>query len=513
MRVRGKAICVIVFSIIVSGSQMLGATLTERVYLTGRDFSHWRDGTGQWQVVGDVFLNAENEGLLGSKPGAGAVLNGPTGRTVHLFSGAEFGDVRAHVEFAVAKGSNSGVYFQGRYEIQILDSWGVEQGQLKHGDCGGIYERWDEGRGEGKKGYDGRAPRVNASSEPGQWQTFDVVFRAPRFDKAGRKISNARFEKVVHNGVVVHEDVEVYGPTRASAWEDEKPLGPLMLQGDHGPVAYRNIWIEPAGPLPFYAMDTALRDGKYDTPGKIATVLGELGYSGFGTSGCSGLQALIEKLDEKDLRLYTTYVWANIDPGQQKYEPGLKDAIDAFEGRNGILWLYVLGKKTGSRAEDDARAVGIVREIGDMAAQKGVRVALYPHTGFYVETVEDAVRIVRQVQEDQGAVRRNVGVTFNLCHWLKVGSEHDVRALIQMAMPHLFVVSINGADKGGQDWKQLIQPLGRGTFDVCGFLRTLGECGYNGPLAFQGYGIGGDSRENLKRTMDAWRELSACMGE
>jgi hypothetical protein len=130
------------------------------------------------------------------------------------------------------------VYFQSRYEVQILDSWGVEK--PKHGDCGGIYQRWKDG-----KGFDGHPPRVNASRPPGQWQTFDVIFRAPRFDAAGRKVENARFIAVKHNGIVVHENVEVSGPTRASTFGDEKPTGPLMLQGDHGPVAYRNLWIRP----------------------------------------------------------------------------------------------------------------------------------------------------------------------------------------------------------------------------------------------------------------------------
>ena len=83
----------------------------------------------------------------------------------------------------------------------------------------------------------------NASKAPGQWQAFDVVFRAPRFDSKGNKIENAKFVKVVHNGKVVHENLEVTGPTRAATYENvpEKPRGPLMLQGDHGPVVYRNI--------------------------------------------------------------------------------------------------------------------------------------------------------------------------------------------------------------------------------------------------------------------------------
>ena len=220
------------------------AGMAERVNLVADDFSTWRADTGQWQIVGEAFVSQQNEKLLASKPGKGSVVNGPNGKTVHLVSKAEFGDVKAHVEFMVPKGSNSGVYFMGRYEIQVLDSWGVAQ--PTYTDCGGIYQRWDEKREP--NGYEGHAPRVNASLEPGQWQTFDVIFRAPRFDASGKKIANARFEHVFHNGKVIHENVEVTGPTRASLFEDEKPLGPMMFQGDHGPVAYRNIWIEPIEP-------------------------------------------------------------------------------------------------------------------------------------------------------------------------------------------------------------------------------------------------------------------------
>jgi len=192
----------------------------------------WRDAKG-WQTVGEVAMDAENPKKLTAKPGAGAAVSG--GRAAYLLSKVEHADIEAHIEFMVPKGSNSGVYFQGRYEIQILDSWGVAA--PKHGDCGGIYQRWDRGRG-----FEGRPPRVNASLPPGQWQSFDVVFRAPRFDKARKKIANAMFVKVVHNGRVIHERQEVTGPTRAGMG-GEAAVGPLRLQGDHGPVAYRNIWI------------------------------------------------------------------------------------------------------------------------------------------------------------------------------------------------------------------------------------------------------------------------------
>lgn len=203
------------------------------------ELSSWRQPTGEWLAASSVSLELNDPKKLAIQPGRGILVNGTTGRTVNLISEAEHGDVEAHVEFLVPKDSNSGVYFQARYEVQILDSWGVEQ--PKSGDCGGIYERWIDGRG-----FEGRPPAVNASRPPGEWQVFDVTFRAPRFDASGKKIENARFVKVVHNGKVIHRDVEVSGPTRAATYEsDERPTGPLMLQGDHGPVAYRNLRLRP----------------------------------------------------------------------------------------------------------------------------------------------------------------------------------------------------------------------------------------------------------------------------
>ncbi len=212
----------------------------------GPDMAGWRKPTGEWAMVGEVAKDPANEKRLAVKPGAGAIYNGPKGRTRNLLSEWEHAGVAAHLEFVVPKDSNSGVYFQGRYEIQVFDSFG-KKGAYPGIECGGIYQRWDESRGKGKQGFEGHSPRVNASRPPGAWQAFDVIFQAPRFDAGGKKIANARFVKVIHNGVVVHANVEVTGPTRGATFGDEKPLGPLMLQGDHGPVAYRNIMFLPLG--------------------------------------------------------------------------------------------------------------------------------------------------------------------------------------------------------------------------------------------------------------------------
>jgi hypothetical protein len=198
-----------------------------------------------WTACADARPQTEHPERLDVVPGQGTITNGPDGHAYDLITLAEHGDVELHIEFMVPKGSNSGVYLQGRYEIQVLDSFGVAQPH--YGDCGGIYQRWDETRGEGKEGYEGVPPRVNASRPPGEWQTFDITFRAPRFDVVGRKIANARIDRVVHNGQIIHENVELTGPTRGSM-PGEKAFGPLRLQGDHGPVVYRNITLKPLPP-------------------------------------------------------------------------------------------------------------------------------------------------------------------------------------------------------------------------------------------------------------------------
>jgi sugar phosphate isomerase/epimerase len=203
-------------------------------------WSAWRGDHGGWAVAGGVKPAADNPQRLSPMPGAGVVVNGGEGREPDLRSAEDFGDCRMHVEFLLAPKSNSGVYFMGRYEVQIYDSHGVAQDAYPGLECGGIYPRWLGGTRR-----EGHSPQVNAALPPGQWQSFDVVFRAPRFDAAGRKIADARFVKVVHNGRPVHENIDLAGPTRGGM-EPETAVGPLRLQGDHGPVAFRHLRIREA---------------------------------------------------------------------------------------------------------------------------------------------------------------------------------------------------------------------------------------------------------------------------
>ncbi|MGA2257187.1 MAG: DUF1080 domain-containing protein, partial [Thermoguttaceae bacterium] len=124
---------------------------------------------------------------------------------------------------------NSGVGMEGRYEIQILNSYGK---QPEAHECGAFYSQ--------------TPPKVIASKPAGEWQTFDIFFRAPRFDASGKLVEKAR-ATVYQNGIAVHEDEEIQGPTgiQYEQYKGEVPKGPIVLQGDHDTVLFRNVWIVP----------------------------------------------------------------------------------------------------------------------------------------------------------------------------------------------------------------------------------------------------------------------------
>lgn len=196
--------------------------------------------SANWTISGGVESDRTEEHSLSGTSGTGVLVNIPTEESNdHLFTSWTHGDLELELDFLMPKGSNSGIYLMGRYEVQLFDSWGVDDPQFS--DVGGIYRRWDESRPEGEKGFEGSAPSLNAARAPGLWQHLKILFKAPEFNESGEKVANAMFEEVWLNGVMIQENVEVSGPTRAAAFDDEQAEGPLMIQGDHGPVALRNI--------------------------------------------------------------------------------------------------------------------------------------------------------------------------------------------------------------------------------------------------------------------------------
>ncbi|MBN9118267.1 MAG: DUF1080 domain-containing protein [Planctomycetes bacterium] len=202
----------------------------------GKDLAGWKlkdEKKSKWAVgiaVIDPTKPTEFGPLAPAAPGTpGDLVNTKVGGC-DVYTEAKFGDVTVEVEFMIPKGSNSGVYLMGEYEVQIIDSFGKPADQLKPGDMGGIYTA--------------AAPKKNVCKKPGEWQKFVIEFQAPKFE-GDKKTADAKFLKVTFNDVVIHENVEVTKSTGGGLTGKEHATGPLMFQGDHGPVAFRNVKITP----------------------------------------------------------------------------------------------------------------------------------------------------------------------------------------------------------------------------------------------------------------------------
>jgi hypothetical protein len=188
------------------------------VLFDGKDLSKWahKDGSpAKWKIADGYFEVAP--------------------KTHDIFTRQPFGDMQLHVEFAEPSPpvgedqdrGNSGVIIMGLYEIQVLDSY--KSKTYPDGQAGAVYGQYP--------------PLVNASRPPGQWQTYDIVFHAPRFDNAG-KLLRAADVTVLHNGVLVQDHVEILGPTATGEpYKAHAEKLPLELQDHNHPVRYRNIWV------------------------------------------------------------------------------------------------------------------------------------------------------------------------------------------------------------------------------------------------------------------------------
>ena len=200
----------------------------------GKDLTGWKlrgpEAKSGWKV-GKAALDAAEPKHLTCTEGGNEMVNVVKGhgQGVDIYSEAKWGDVHLELEVMVAKESNSGIYLMGEYEVQVLDSFGNKNAPSP-GDMGGIYST--------------KAPTTQECKAPGEWQKYVIDFVAPKFDADGKKTANAKFVKVVFNDKVIHENVEAPKPTGGELGKEDAS-GPLLFQGNHGPVAFRNIKITP----------------------------------------------------------------------------------------------------------------------------------------------------------------------------------------------------------------------------------------------------------------------------
>ena len=197
----------------------------------GKTLAGWKtkhDDKGIWQVGSATVSVSDPKGLLVTPRGTELVNLLPG---TDLLTEAKYGDCTVELEFMIPKGSNSGVYLMGEYEVQIYDTFDKKGKDPKPGDMAGIYTF--------------AAPKVFAEKPFGEWQKFVIEFQAPKFE-GGKKVSNAKFVKVTFNDKVIHENVECDKVTPGGLTGKEMAEGPLMFQGDHGQVSFRNIKVTPA---------------------------------------------------------------------------------------------------------------------------------------------------------------------------------------------------------------------------------------------------------------------------
>lgn len=248
-----------------------------------------------------------------------------------------------------------------------------------------------------------------------------------------------------------------------------------------------------AADLPLFVFDNGTGRGEL-TLEEQAELAKRTGFAGIFYSGTKDIPQLLAAHEKRGLKVAGIYTGMNLSDAKPGYDPGLPEAIRQLKGSGALITFTVNGKAENG----DEIAVPVLREVAEMAEQAGLKVALYPHYGFQVARIEDAIRLIRKTG------RRNVGLVFNLCHWLRSGDEANMAARMKEALPFTMMVSVNGADHEG-DWDRLIQTLDRGAFDTRGFVEAFRRLGFQGPFGLQCYNVKGDREENLVRSMKAWR--------
>ena len=236
-----------------------------------------------------------------------------------------------------------------------------------------------------------------------------------------------------------------------------------------------------------------------------AGLLEQIGYDGYGHLWLDGADARARTLEAVGLSLFQVYVKVDLAAPRPFDEQALKKVLPALKPHGTQLVLLVTGGAP-SDPDLDGVAVEVVTRIADLARPFGVAIALYPHTNDWLEKSSDAFRIAAKVNRPG-----EVGVMFNLCHWMKADPNRNLGAVLREAKPWLMAVSLSGSDSaeevrnGKGEW---IQPLGRGSGDISAFLDHLRAIDFAGPIGLQCYGIGGDAKVHLEESMLAWKRLN-----
>jgi sugar phosphate isomerase/epimerase len=260
----------------------------------------------------------------------------------------------------------------------------------------------------------------------------------------------------------------------------------------------------------FFVIDNGLRGAHLETIAAQLDLAKKIGFAGLAwrTDTLDRVREVRAGSEERGLKLFVLYANLDLKDGRMVYDPRLREIVALCRGSDVMIWPNITSKqfKNSAPAGDDIAAAGL-RELADLCDANGLRIALYPHVNMWLHRLEDALRVVKKVN------RKNVGLTFNLCHALMDGAEDRIPALITAAAPHLFVATINGADRGAaaNETGRIIQPLDKGTYDVSLVLKQLKAVGFTGPVGLQCYNIKGDPRVLLAGSMAAWQKMNGAL--
>ncbi|MEM9829542.1 MAG: TIM barrel protein [Bacteroidota bacterium] len=269
---------------------------------------------------------------------------------------------------------------------------------------------------------------------------------------------------------------------------------------------------------PLFVFNNGLSDSVYTTIQEQVQLLLNHGYPGMEKQGLDNFEEVYQAIQKNNLQLYTIYANINLDNPKQPYDSQLINVFEQIAGTNAMPWFYITSQQyPPSSSEYDSVAVPILQQLADVAHQYGIRVMLYPHRNFWIESVEDAIRVAKKVN------RRNFGMTFNLCHYLancySRGQDpmSQLPTLAKAAEPYLFAISLNGADIVPADtndiWASFIQPLGEGDFNTYAFLKTFLDLGFDGPIGLQCYSIDRDKAVHLQQSRQTWRKFQQKYAE
>ena len=253
---------------------------------------------------------------------------------------------------------------------------------------------------------------------------------------------------------------------------------------------------------PFFPLCMDTHDEKKRSIEEQNEMVRTLGFDGVAHLWLDGLPERAASAKATSLKVFQIYIQIDL-AAEQPYDGRLSEILPSVKDQGAQLALLIYGAKPSDASFDD-KAVEIIQKILDVADPLGVRVVLYPHVDAWNEKVADCVRIAQRFPE------KKVGVMFNLCHWVAIDKSENLESVLRSALPYLAAITINGTDTPEEvqaktgNW---LQPLDAGSFDQAKLFKILNDLGYHGPIGLQCYGIPGDAKIHLERSMKRWKSL------